>query len=264
MEKPSLQSIETILNQKNIPFLAVAAADVISQQAPAGFRAQDHLPGAKSMLIFAQPLPLEVFDVKADPKLKGYRKAYFENYRRMDEAAKTVAAFLDEKGYPSLPLPAYSPLVFNQGEPWGKMSFKHAAELAGMGKIGKNLLFIHPDKKIGNTLRLGGALTTLELPAGEKAGFEKLCPPACTQCIDACPANALEPHRIDKTRCMCKCVKSPFLPPLAIQNSFRWIGKKSKGFSRFMEWLALVFFENYGIKCMACLLACPRFPGGKA
>jgi epoxyqueuosine reductase len=260
MKKPSKQAIKEILNEKDIPILAVADAETINQQAPPGFRAEDHLPGARSMLIFARPLPIEVFDVSRDPKLIRYKRAFFENYKLMDEAARTVAGFLEQQGFPSLPLPAYSPLVFNQGEPWGKMSFKHAAQLAGLGKIGRNTLFIHPDKEIGNTLRFGGALTTLALPAGKKTEFKTICPPTCSLCIDACPVNALSPKGIDKTRCMSKCIKSPFMPPLFAQKGFRWMGQKSKSFSKFLEWFASAFFEDYGIRCVKCLTVCPHFP----
>jgi len=263
MEKSYLQAIEKILSENDIPILAIADAEKINFHAPVGFRPQDHLAGAKSMLIFARPLPLEVYDIASDPKLFGYRKAYFENYKLMDEAAKKVTDFLSGEGFPSFPVPSYSPLVFNEGEPWGKISFKHAAELAGLGKLGKNFLFIHPDKKYGNILRLGGALTTLKLPAGEKTEFKKICPPSCTRCLDACPVNALSRQGIDKSRCMTNCIKNLFMPPFVIQKGFRWMGAKSKGFSKFLEWFALAFFEDYGIKCMACLLACPHFPGNK-
>ena len=254
MKKPSVESIQNITTEKGIPLLAVAAAEDINRHAPAGFRAEDRLPGANSMLIFGRPLPLEVYDIQKDPKLNEYRKAYFESYKLMDETAQAVAGFLEEQGFDSLPIPAYSPLVFNQGEPWGKMSFKHAAELAGLGKLGKNMLFIHPDKRYGNILRFGGALTTLELPAGRKTEFKKLCPPACTLCIDACPVGALSGDGIDKTRCMSRCIKSPFMPPHIAQKAFRWMGQKSRGFSGFLEWFALTFFEDYGIECMECLL----------
>jgi epoxyqueuosine reductase len=264
MEKTYIQTIEKMLRVNDIPILAVADAEIINQHAPVGFRPKDHLANAKSMLVFARPLPIEVYDIENDPKLRGYRKAYFENYKLMDETANKVANFLQEEGFPSYPVPSYSPLVFNQGEPWGKMSFKHAAELAGLGKLGKNFLFIHPDKKLGNILRFGGILTTLKLPAGDKTVFNKICPPSCSLCIDSCPVNALHVNGIDKTRCMTKCIKSPFMPPFIIQKGFRWMGKTNKSFSKFIEWFAMVFFEDYGIKCMACLLACPHFPGKKS
>jgi epoxyqueuosine reductase QueG len=256
-----LQAIEQKLKEKDIPILAVADAAALNRHAPVGFRPEDHLANATRMLIFARPLPLDVYDIKNDPKLRAYRTAFFKSYKLMDETATEIADVFKEEGFPSFPIPSYSPLVFNQGEPWGKMSFKHAAELAGLGKIGKNFLFIHPDKKYGNILRFGGILTTLKLPAGVKTTYKKICPPSCTLCVDACPVQALSENSIDKTRCMTTCIKSSFMPPFFIQTYLRRIGSSNKRFSRFLEWFALVFFADYAIKCMACLLACPHFPG---
>lgn len=264
MENAYFQAIQQTLNEKDIPILAVADAAELNRHAPAGFRPEDHLVKATRMLIFARPLPLDVYDIENDPKLHAYRKAFFENYKLMDETATKTAAFLKEEGFASVSIPSYSPLVFNQGEPWGKMSFKHAAELAGLGKMGKNFLFIHPHKSYGNILRFGGILTTLKLPAGAKTAFKKICPSSCTRCIDACPVQALSENGIDKTRCMTKCIKNPFMPPYFIQTYFRRMGSSNKRFSQFLEWFTRVFFTDYGIKCMACLLACPHFPGKRS
>lgn len=76
---------------------------------------------------------------------------------------------------------------------------------AGLGWIGKHTLVIHP--RLGSWLLLGGILTTLPVapePDAEE-GEGGLVPDhcgTCTRCIDACPTGAIEPYRVDASRCI--------------------------------------------------------------
>ncbi len=71
------------------------------------------------------------------------------------------------------------------------------AKYAGIGWIGKNTCVINQQK--GSMLFLATMLTSLELtpsvPAADRCG-------SCTRCIDACPTNALEPYKMDASRCI--------------------------------------------------------------
>lgn len=74
------------------------------------------------------------------------------------------------------------------------------AKYAGLGWQGKNTCLIN--ESLGSWFFLGVILTSLELPR------EDLVRPlpdrcgSCTRCIDACPTAALEPYRMDASRCI--------------------------------------------------------------
>ncbi len=74
------------------------------------------------------------------------------------------------------------------------------AKYAGLGWQGKNTCLIHESQ--GSWLFLGVILTSLELPREEWAQPMPDRCGSCTRCIDACPTNALEPYRMDASRCI--------------------------------------------------------------
>jgi epoxyqueuosine reductase len=72
------------------------------------------------------------------------------------------------------------------------------ARQSGLGFIGKNTMLIH--KKKGSFLFIGHIILDLELDYDE-AETNNYCG-SCTLCIDACPAGALEPFRLDARKCI--------------------------------------------------------------
>ena len=66
----------------------------------------------------------------------------------------------------------------------GPLSLRHAAEAAGLGKMGLNRLFI--DFELGARVRLGGGVTDAELEPDPPA-TESSCD-NCMECVEACPA----------------------------------------------------------------------------
>ena len=81
----------------------------------------------------------------------------------------------------------------------GEISYKHAAELAGLGRIVKNSLLITPEFE--NRVQLGSVITDIDLtpdPIIDKA----MCPDDCNLCIEACPVNAISGwERVDQKLC---------------------------------------------------------------
>lgn len=71
------------------------------------------------------------------------------------------------------------------------------ARRSGLGWIGKNTNLITPQK--GSWFFIGEIILDLELQAD---GPVKDYCGTCTRCIDVCPTEALEPYKIDASRCI--------------------------------------------------------------
>ena len=74
------------------------------------------------------------------------------------------------------------------------------AKYAGLGWQGKNTCLIH--ESLGSWFFLGVILTSLDLPRQERLQPMPDRCGSCTRCIDACPTDALEPYRMDASRCV--------------------------------------------------------------
>ncbi|MDL2231450.1 tRNA epoxyqueuosine(34) reductase QueG [Porphyromonadaceae bacterium OttesenSCG-928-L07] len=73
------------------------------------------------------------------------------------------------------------------------------ARRAGLGWIGKNTLLINP--QLGSFCFIGVIITSLEFDEYNTAIEENYCN-HCTRCIDACPTGALQPFRLDASKCI--------------------------------------------------------------
>ncbi len=78
------------------------------------------------------------------------------------------------------------------------LSLKHAAVLAGLGKIGRNYLLIN--RAFGNMLWFGAVLTDLGLAPDPPADYDP-CPPRCRVCANVCPVGAVVDGEIDQRKC---------------------------------------------------------------
>jgi len=170
-----------------------AGADVVGiaasgdfAQAPEGFRPEDVLPGCRSVVVLGGAFPPEDFrDVDA------YTASRNAMLASMTQTAKAVEKRIKADGRKAKAVSAAGgKWVGGEGrkEHFGTISLKHAAEIAGLGVIGKNYLLTNP--RYGNLLWLSAVLTDAELEPDERAQFD-LCE-NCSRCVEACPAGALD------------------------------------------------------------------------
>jgi len=154
--------------------------------APEGFRPTDVLPECKSVIVFGTASPADTLNDVAE-----YTASRNAMLTAMTDIAKKVAKKIKGNGYKSMPISASGTKtveVDGNKEYFGHISLKHAAEIAGLGIIGKNYLLTNP--QYGNLLWLSAVLTDAELMPDEKAEFT-MCE-NCNKCIAACPVEALD------------------------------------------------------------------------
>ena len=168
------------------------------------------LPQARSLLVFAMEIYPEILDLTSSERIMGVAPLndlldrngdYLSG--QLNEAAYEVAKASHSLGLKTLPLPAAGcPL---DGRFLGAVfSYKHAAQAAGLGKIGWHSLLITPT--FGPRARLSCCLTEAELEPTTMTNITLKCD-SCRICLDNCPARALaepgnsEQYTINKFAC---------------------------------------------------------------
>ena len=151
------------------------------------------LPAARSVVVFAKEIYQEVVDLlrprnEAGEAHGGDLLPMHSEYLngRLNRAVHELAGYFRQRGYRSLPLPAIAPTDPRFLE--GLLSYKHVAELAGMGGIGWHSLLI--TDQFGPRVRLACVITEALVESSPHA-VEASCN-GCGACIESCPAKALE------------------------------------------------------------------------
>jgi epoxyqueuosine reductase len=113
-----------------------------------------------------------------------YRHHYDVTNLRLDLLAAKVASMLQREGYKAYPIPASQ--RFDDERICAIFSHKLAANLAGLGWIGKSCLLITPES--GPRVRWATVLTNAPLSPNQEL-VKDSCG-SCTECVDACPVGA--------------------------------------------------------------------------
>ncbi len=149
------------------------------------------LNGSFKNLNYAISFGLRLSDAIIDEITDKPTYTYFHHYRTvntlLDQIALRGLLFIQRQGFNAVAVPA-SQTVNDAADPYsGIFPHKTAAVLAGLGRIGKNGLFIHD--AFGPRVRLGTILTDMELPCVKPA--QKGSCQSCNRCVTACPSMAI-------------------------------------------------------------------------
>ncbi|MCL2530592.1 MAG: hypothetical protein FWE40_00345 [Oscillospiraceae bacterium] len=154
--------------------------------APAGFKPTDVLAGCASVIVLGAASSPQVLGDAAE-----YTASRNAMLATMTDMAKQVAKRIKADGYKTKAISATGgKWVQGEGrkEHFGTISLKHAAELAGLGVIGKNYLLTSP--QFGNLLWLSAMLTDAQLTPDVK--LQSTMCDNCNKCVEACPCGALD------------------------------------------------------------------------
>ena len=154
--------------------------------APDGFKPTDVLSECRSLIVLGATFSPEVLN-----DIDEYTASRNAMLTAVTNMAKVVAKRIKADGYKTKVISATGgKWVDGDGrkEQFGYISLKHAAEIAGLGVIGKNYLLTSP--QYGNLLWFSAVLTDAELMPDEKVQFT-MCG-NCNKCVEVCPAGALD------------------------------------------------------------------------
>ncbi|HJX22922.1 MAG TPA: hypothetical protein VJ574_00740 [Candidatus Bathyarchaeia archaeon] len=170
-----------------------------------GRRPRDVLPDAKSVIVMAIQMPDKVIEEASPEERRIVKKA------REDELARVgtqIIGILAENGFkgvtaisPVYKTPESSKTSKSLSTDWeymrGSISLKHAAQLAGLGAVGKSSLLITP--QYGPRVRLAAIITNAPLTPDKP--LERDPCGKCMVCEKVCIAKAINEGRNNVETC---------------------------------------------------------------
>lgn len=168
------------------------------ENAPEGHKPEDILSGAKTVVVCAKRIPKSIMESPST----AYHRVMEVVHDQLDKLALKITLFLEQNGIKAVPVPSDVPYRYwNEKKQHGRgdLSHKHAAQAAGLGKIGKNSLLI--TQQFGNCVHLVSIVTDSELTPDPLLEWEP-CPQDCSLCKDVCPGGAItEDQYVDQALC---------------------------------------------------------------
>ncbi len=178
---------------------------------PLSDKAKGLLPGARSVIVMALELFGEVVDCATSHMQMGdmAMRSTFTVYNDFISGRLNVAGYrtvkeLHNHGYKGLPMPAGGGIRDDRFLV-GPLSFKHAAQAAGLGIIGRHTLLLTPE--FGPRVRLSCVITDAPLSPTLPLRGERPCVECGGACAKICPAGAIgepekgEPYKFNRFAC---------------------------------------------------------------
>lgn len=257
-QKMTAEVKEFALNQLGADLVGVAGVDRFAD-APKGHRPEEFLPGAKSVIVMAGRMLESTF---LSPSPRVYVLRYSQLRLEYQNVGYNMCRFLEDKGHWAINFPSTAP---QDSGPEGKLVFadfshRHAAELAGLGKIGRNRLLITP--RFGPRVWFMSVITTAELSA-DSIITEELCPgDTCNVCVEKCPEHALSSAGLDVNKCLQGYGRFGLLGILRlIRDVIKEKDKEKRNKMLFgpRSWTLWMVLQYQGgpSMCNACISACP-------
>lgn len=200
-------AVKHFASAKGADLVGIASVERFADY-PEGRRPQDLLPEAKSVIVVGVRVLPDT--VRPNLLLSALHHITLNLYH--NQLAYDVGRMLDDHGYRAAVVPhrignfdpdlRKSPDYMEIYPKLFCLSTRHAAVEAGLGIFGKSRLLITP--RFGPRQRVAAVVTDAPLAPDSKIKPEealKICPPACTACIKACPGKALSPSGIVWEKC---------------------------------------------------------------
>ncbi len=200
--------VQKALAKLDVDMVGVARINDLKSTA-LGKAALKLLPSARSIVVVGMEVYPEFLELTSPERTMGsanlndlYRRHNDVLAGRLTGAVYNVGRESRQAGLKAMPLPVDGPCVDGRFLE-AVISYKHAAEAAGLGKIGMSSLLV--TDKYGPRVRLALCLTEalLESTANDEPGACRYC----NICVAKCPAHALgrpkkgEPYAINKFAC---------------------------------------------------------------
>jgi epoxyqueuosine reductase len=211
VKKPSLKinkDVQEALAKLDVDLVGVARIDGLKDEILKD-NALALLPAANSMVVAGVEMWPEFLELTAPEMIAGDINIndIFQQHNdyikgKLAKAVYDIAKVARKAGFSALPLNANGPAV-DRRTLQAVISYKHAAEAAGLGRIGMSSLLI--TEKFGPRVRLAICLTEAVLEPGEIIA-EHICR-YCNICVGKCPAKAIgrpaagETYVINKFAC---------------------------------------------------------------
>ncbi len=246
-----MHRIREIADAEDVPVLGVGPAGMKDEQP--GYRPQDLIPGARSLLCFGIPVPRGAYR-PAPYSTETVWRSQNLYYRRLDGLSVRFAALIEETGESAVPVFGCYPLALNGKDGvLGYLNQLRMGEATGIGSVGRNGLLLNA--RYGARLMLGGVVTTASLPAFRRPESEEPgCPPDCQICVEECPVGAIsvDKERVDQQRCLRFAAKAPLMPKL---RYLLLLKLRPRAAERLMNLTAMD--EHTMHVCSRCVSACP-------
>jgi epoxyqueuosine reductase len=181
------ETVREVAIKNGVDLFGIASIDRFDG-APRGFHPRDIYSSARSVIVFAIRLPTETLFAESPIPFTHMNTLAIQ---RMDAITYLISNDLDRAGIKNVLIPTDDPYEYWDSESQeGRaiLSLRHAAMLAGLGKLGRNNLLINRD--YGNMIQIGALLTNEAVEPDPLADYEA-CPSKCRICLDSCPHRAL-------------------------------------------------------------------------